>query len=68
MNWLKKLMLFKLLILINQLKKLTIAQKFIRLKRKYLTMINLLMAKHFTGRLKQTKLATKDDIAETNTN
>ena len=31
-------------------------------------MINLLMAKHFTGRLKQTKLATKDDIAETNTN
>ena len=48
MNYLKKLMLFKLLILVVQLKKLTITQKLMKLKRKYLIMIiiNILLLKN----------------------
>ena len=37
MNWLKNLMLFKLLMLLIKLKKLTIIQKLVNLKGKYLT-------------------------------
>ena len=48
MNYLKKLMLFKLLILVVQLKKLTITQKLMKLKRRYLIMIiiNILLLKN----------------------
>ena len=38
MNWLKKLMLFRLLILLIYLEKQTITQKLTKLKRKFLTM------------------------------
>ena len=69
MNWIKKLMLLRLLIRVIQFKKLNITQKLEKLKRKYLTMINItshefnkLVAKNFAERLKQVKLAD-DELA-----
>ena len=67
----KKLMILRLLILVILLKKLTIAQKLVKLKIKYLIMImiNILLLKDltaeiFAARLNEEKLATKDDIAD----
>ena len=67
----KKLMILRLLILVIYLKKLTIAQKLVKLKIKYLIMImiNILLLKDltaeiFAARLNEEKLATKDDIAD----
>ena len=69
MNWIKKLMLLRLLIRVIQFKKLNITQKLEKLKRKYLTMINItspdfnkLVAKNFAERLKQVKFAD-DELA-----
>ena len=64
---LKKLMLLRLLILTLQLKKLTIKEKLLELKRNYLiiNMINLLLlspTENVVARLEQSKLATKSDI------
>ena len=67
MNWLKKLMLLRLFILVIQLKKLTITQKLVKLKkmsdlRKYIITpeFNKLTTENFTVRLKD--LATKSNI------
>lgn len=43
MNWLKKVILLILLIIVSELKKLTTIQKPIILQIKYLTMINVLL-------------------------
>ena len=75
MNSLKKLTLFRQLILVIQLKKLTITKKFLKLKRKnliinnygkYITTqeFNMLTADDFAARLAQEKLATKANIAD----
>ena len=71
MNRLKKLMLFRLLILVIQLKKLTSTQKLKYWKKipnhnKY-TIANefdKLTEKNFAERLKQANLACKNDIAD----
>ena len=43
MNWFKKLMLFRLVKIFIQLKKLTTIQKLKKLKRKFQIMINMLL-------------------------
>ena len=74
MNQLKKLTLFRLLILVIQSKKLTITQKLTKLKKKitdhdhnnkYITTqeVNELTADHFAARLAQVNLPSKNDIA-----
>ena len=42
-NWLKKLMLFKIMTLVIKLEKSTSTQKLMKLKRKFLTIINILL-------------------------
>ena len=75
MNQFEASMIFRLLILVIQLKKLTITQNPIKLKRKLLIiiMINKILLKNlgqkirsenFTSRLAQTKLGSKNDIAD----
>ena len=72
MYWLNKL--FKLLILLIQLKKRPITQKLVKLKRKYLSLkhnkyittpeFNKLTAENFAARLKQANLASQNDTAD----
>ena len=65
-------MLLRLLILVIQLKKLTITQKLIKLKRKLLIMIMVnittqefkkLTSENFAARLAQTNLTSKNDTS-----
>ena len=72
MNWLKMLMLLRLLILVIQLKKTVCNTKISEIEKKildhdhdkYITTqeFNILTAEHFATRLKQVNLATKADI------
>ena len=70
MNQLKKLMLFVLLILLIQLKKLTITHKLKKIKRKILIIIistqefNNLTSEDFAAILAQVSLASKNDISD----
>ena len=68
----KTLMIFRLLILVIQSRKLTITQKLLKLKRILLAMIivigillhkNLLMPENFASRMGQVNLASRNDIA-----
>ena len=69
-NWLKKLMLFRLMILVFQFKKLTKTQKLKIWKRKFLIIIYILLLMilrnfqvlYLMKGLKQTKLATIIDL------
>ena len=71
MNWLKMLMLLRLLILVIQLKKTVCNTKISEIEKKildhdhdkYITTqeFNILTAEHFATRLKQANLATKAD-------
>ena len=70
-NWLKKLMLFRLMILVFQFKKLTKTQKLKIWKRKFLIIMYILLLMILTNfqvlylmkDLKQTKLATIIDLS-----
>ena len=71
MDQLRKLMLFRLPILVIQSKKTDYDKKMVKLKIKYLIMImqyvttqefNKLTADYFTARLRQESVATKADI------
>ena len=61
-------MLFRLLVLVIQLKELTIAQILLKLKRKYLIIIisisihKNLRTENFVARLGKANLATKSDL------
>ena len=70
-NFFKKLMLFRVLILLNYSKNLTMVQKVLKLKEKldhdhdkYITRqeFNKLIGGNFTAKLQQANLATKVDI------
>ena len=74
MNWLKKLLLFRLLKLVIQLKKTDYNTKMFKIEKKtlnhnldkYITTqeFNKLTKESFAARLKEAKLATKDDIGD----
>ena len=74
MNWLKNLTILKPLILVIQLKKLTITQKICEIQNKifdhnydkYIAPkeFNKLTSENFAARLTQGKLTTKVDIAD----
>ena len=72
MNWLKKLMLFRLLILVIQFKKANYNTKIAEIEKKipehgkYVTTskFNKLTVEKFTERLKEAKLPTKSDITD----
>ena len=73
MNWIKKLMLFKLLILVIQLKQLLYNTRIFEIENKILDHdhgkfittqeFNKLTADSYAARLAQANLATKVDIA-----
>ena len=72
-SYLKTLMLLRVLILVIYLKKMTIAQKLIKLQRKfnhkhdnYITtqIFDKLTSENFEARLKQENLGSKNDIVD----
>ena len=78
MNWFKKLMLFRLLILVIQSKKLTMTQKLVKCNMKKITAhdrsnkyittqtFNKLTSEDLSARLKLANVKTKSDIDDFN--